>query len=48
MDVEPILPIKQPVTIGTIIKLNGDGVGDGDGVGICKQAFSILQILQIL
>ena len=38
MGVEPILPLRQPVTIGTIIKVDGDGVGHGDGVGMCKQA----------
>ena len=27
----PILPIRWPVTIGTIIKFDGDGVGDSDG-----------------
>ena len=37
---EPILPVRQPVTIGTIIKLDGDGDGIGDGVGMCKQAFT--------
>ena len=32
MGVEPILPVRLPVTTGTIIKLDGDG----DGVGMCK------------
>ena len=27
-----MLPVKKPVTVGTMIKLDGDGVGDGDGV----------------
>ena len=37
MSLEPILPIKQPITIGTM--LNFDGDGHGDGVGMCKQNF---------
>ena len=36
----PILPIRRPVAFGTMIKFDGDGVGDSDGVGMCKQAFS--------
>ena len=44
----PILPVKQPISIGTMIKLDGDGHGHrhGDGDGTCKQTltdeFSIL------
>ena len=38
MGSKPILIVKQPVTIGTRIKLDGDLVGDG--VGTCKQALS--------
>ena len=33
MGLEPILPIKVPVTIGTILNF------DRDGVGKCKQIF---------
>ena len=38
MGVETILPIRLSVTIGTMIKLDGDEVGDGDWLGMCKQA----------
>ena len=37
MGVEPILPIRRPVIIGTIIKL------DGNSVGMCKQTFTHCQ-----
>ena len=36
----PILPIRQPVTIGTMIKLDGNRVGNGDGVGMCKRGLN--------
>ena len=42
---EPILPVRRPVTIDTIIKLHGDGVV------MCKQALPCLnrnQIAQLL
>ena len=38
MGLEPILPIRWPVTISTMF--NFDGVGIGDGVGMCNQAFT--------
>ena len=38
MGVEHILPVRRAVTIVTIIKLDGDRVGECDGVGTCKQA----------
>ena len=41
MSSTPILPIRRSVTIGTIIKLEGSGVGDGDEVGMCKQALNV-------
>ena len=31
-----ILPIRQTVTISTIVKLDGDSDGHGDGVVTCK------------
>ena len=37
--VEPILPARRPITINTMIKLDGDG--DGDIVVMCEQAFNI-------
>ena len=37
MGVEPILPIRLPVTLSTMIKLDGDG--HSDGVGTCKHTF---------
>ena len=40
MGSRPILPVRQPVTIGTITKLDGDGNGIGAGIGMCKQALS--------
>ena len=41
MGMEPILSVRLSVTIGTIIKL--DGNGDCDGVGKCKQTLKRLQ-----
>ena len=35
MGVEPILPIKQPITIGTMLNF------DGDSVGVCKQNLTL-------
>ena len=35
MGTEPILPVKQSVSID--ITINFDGDGDGDGDGTCKQ-----------
>ena len=34
---EPILPVKQPITVD--IMLNFDG--DGSGIGMCKQPLSV-------
>ena len=39
MSVEPILPIRWTVSIGTIVKFDGDK--DSDGVRMCKQAFTL-------
>ena len=36
MGVEPILPVRQPVTIGAMLNFDGDGYGDS--VGKSKQA----------
>ena len=38
----PILPVKRTITIGTMLKFNGDGHGHGDGDGMCKQTFTAL------
>ena len=38
MGLEPILPVRQPVTISTMLNFDSDGDGIGDGVGMCKQA----------
>ena len=35
----PILPVRRAATIDTMIKL------EGDGVGTCKQAFSVIPVL---
>ena len=40
MGLPPILPIKRPITIGTMINLDGDCDDDGDGVGPCKQTLT--------
>ena len=37
--VEPILPVRRSVT-----KIQGKLDSDGDGVGMCKQAFSISRV----
>ena len=42
MGVEPILPIRRAVTISTMIKF------DGDGVGTCKHTFSGVCFLSLL
>ena len=36
----PILPVRWPITIGTIIKLYGDRDEIRDGLGMCKQICS--------
>ena len=41
MGLEPILPVRRPVTISTMLNLDGDGDGIGDGVGMCKQALNL-------
>ena len=38
MGFRPILPVRQPITISTMLNFDGDGDGIGDGVGMCKQA----------
>ena len=37
----PILPVKQIVTIGTMLYFDGDGHAHGDGDGTCKKALSL-------
>ena len=37
MGSRPILPVKLPITINTMVNFDGGCDGDGDGVGICKQ-----------
>ena len=39
MGFTPILPVRWPVTFGTIIKLDRDGIGDS--VGTCEQTLSL-------
>ena len=41
MGLEAILPVKLPVTIGTILNFDGHSDGDGDRVGMCKQALTL-------
>ena len=41
MGSEPILFIKQSVSIDTMLNFDGDSDGDGYGDGTCKQALSI-------
>ena len=40
MGSEPILSIKRPVSIDTIINIDGDGDGYGYREGACKQALN--------
>ena len=42
MGVQPILPIKVSVTIGTMLNFDGDFDGHGDGDITCKQTLSVL------
>ena len=42
MGTEPILPLKQSVSIDTMVNFDGHGDGGGDGDGKCKQTL-ILQ-----
>ena len=35
----PIFSIRRSVSIGTMINLDGDSEGGGDGVGMCKQNY---------
>ena len=42
MGVRPILPVRLSVTIATMLNFDGHCDGDGDGVGMCKQALSAL------
>ena len=37
MGLEPILPVKVPITMGTMLNFDGDCHGDGHGIGMCKQ-----------
>ena len=41
MGVRPILPVRLSVTIATMLNFDGHCDGDGDGVGMCKQAFRV-------
>ena len=41
MGTKPILPVKQSVSIDTMINFDVHGDGDGDGDGKCKQTFRI-------
>ena len=41
MSMEPILPVKVPVTIDTMVNFDRDVHGDGDGVGMCKLTFTL-------
>ena len=48
MGVESIMSRRQPVTIGTIIKLDDDGDGDGDGSEFVNRSSSyIVDLLQL-
>ena len=38
---ETTLPVKLPVTIGTMLNFDGDCDVDRDGVGKCKQTFTV-------
>ena len=40
MGLEAILPVKLTVTIDTMLNFDGHSDGDGDGVGMCKQALN--------
>ena len=40
MDVQPILPVKVCITIGTMLNFDGDFDGHGDGNVTCKQTFN--------
>ena len=45
MGLEAILPVKLPVTISTMLNIDGDC--DGDGVGTCKQTINKAQTVGI-
>ena len=38
MGLEPILPVKVPIIVCTMLNFDGDG----DGVSTCKQTFKVL------
>ena len=38
---EPILSVKQSISISTIINFDVDGHGHGDGNGMCKQTLIV-------
>ena len=40
MGIRPILPVRLSVTIATMLNFDGHCDGDGDGVGMCKQALT--------
>ena len=41
MGSEPILSVKQSISIDTMIKFDGDIDGHEDGDGMCKQALTL-------
>ena len=45
MGLEPIVSVKVPVTIGTVLHFDGDRDGDGNGVGKCKHTLIFRPIL---
>ena len=42
----PILPVKLPITISTMLNFDGNCYGDRDGVWMCKQTLSDLCLRQ--
>ena len=40
MGLKPILPVKVPVTNGTMLSLDGNGEDDGHGMGACKHTLT--------
>ena len=44
---KPNLSVKQSVSIGTMLNLDGDGHGHGNGDGTCKQALNLIYILSM-
>ena len=42
MGVQPILPVREPVIIDTMLNFDGDFEGDGDGDVMCKLSLNVL------